>query len=170
MSKPRAKTAQRRGAAVAPDRDDSADHRVRADGNVVPGFGIPSTVKSALVATRGHRDEPVRKHSRTVAAEQHVAADDVVARNGCNRNHFAVPDGGVHARPLGAETDHRSCGERFVKQCMKEPGTPHTRFHSIHDLRIFRHACSAFLRRGVIAHYCSRIPLAGWIATLAARD
>ena len=85
-------------------------------------------MKLALVASRRHRDEPVRKHSRIVATEQHVAADDFVARDGCNRNHFAVPDGGVHARARGAETDHRSGGERFVKQSVKEPGIPHTRF------------------------------------------
>jgi hypothetical protein len=122
-----APAAQRRGAAVAIHRDNSADHRGRADGGVAPRFGVTSTKKLALGASRGHGDEPMREQSPIMATEQHITADNVVARDRCNRDHFTVADRGVHARALGAETDNRSGGERFFNQRMKEPSIAHTR-------------------------------------------
>jgi hypothetical protein len=110
--------------AAAENRDNFADNSVGSNGRVPPRFGVPSTMKSALGAARGHGDEPVREHPFVMATEQHVAADDLVGRDRCNRDHVAVPDGRVHAGALGAETDSRPGAQRFFDQGAKEVGIP----------------------------------------------
>ena len=103
MTQPRGAPAQSDQAAVPADRDDSTDHIICADGRVARGLGVASKLEDTAGATRGHADDPMRHDSCGMAAQQHIAADDLVGEHGGDRDRFAVADGGMHAGPLGAE-------------------------------------------------------------------
>ena len=64
--------------AVPADADDFADHGTGADRRVARGVGVPSKLKEALHATRGHADDTVREHAFAMTAQQDVPADNVV--------------------------------------------------------------------------------------------